>query len=137
MKIKRYAHGEDDFWDLMGSYFASRSVRRELGIPMSSDENHVWFIAMGPESVAGFAAIETQKRGCFLRHVYVKADHREKGLMKKLVQEAVKYAKSISVSAIHVTVAAKLVDFYTENGWSESNTRGQYHTLILKLKEMS
>src|SRR5690606_24791676 len=37
LEIRRYAHGEGDFWYRMGPFLASAAVRRELGAPISSD----------------------------------------------------------------------------------------------------
>ncbi len=134
MKIKTYTHGEGDFWPLMGPFFASREVRKNLGIPMSSDEQHTWLVAVHQEAVVGFTAVEQQKNGCMLRHVYVVPESRHKGLMTKLVQHSVKFVKTSGYGSIRVTVPGELLDFYANSGWEETSTRGQYHNLRLDLE---
>ena len=129
MKIKRYGHGEGDFWSMMGPFFASAKVRRELGGAMSSDENYTWWVAIDDNSqVAGFVAVEIKDNKAVFHHGYVAPDHRDNQVYRSLFLERLKYTKD-RVIKIKVTVAQSNVDIFLENGFVETKRNGQYHVL--------
>lgn len=62
MIIQKFNQEDPDFWLLMGRNFASASIRKELGVSMSSDESYSWLLAMEEGKVVGFCAIAPSKK---------------------------------------------------------------------------
>jgi hypothetical protein len=127
MIIQKFNQEDEDFWRLMGRYFASAKIKRDLGISMSSDESYVWFLALDKGSVVGFCAIVPSKSCCELKHDYVFSD-RGGATHQKVVSEALKYAiktKSLD-KPIKSTVRFSELSFYETLGFLKVSDKGQY-----------
>ena len=74
--IRKLSRGDSDFYQLLGPYFGSRSVAREVGINIYDDKDKEWFAAFKGETLAGFASI----RGKIISDCYVIDCHRRKGM---------------------------------------------------------
>jgi GNAT superfamily N-acetyltransferase len=120
--IQKFNQEDPDFWLLMGRNFASAAIRRELGVPMSSDESYLWLLAMESGKVIGFCAIATNKKGDTIRHLYVVAEKRGQGIGGKLIKKAAS-TKSPKVA----TVSSKCLSLWSRCGFSPTGAeRGQY-----------
>lgn len=127
MRIERYAHGERDFWQVMGPSFVSAKVQRELGVPMTSDEATTWFVVMDGDVVAGFAAVRALKNGVAeLKHAYVFEPYRNQGVYTKLLQARLDFAREAGCTNCRATVAPALQHHYAEAGFHESRRNGRY-----------
>jgi len=125
MKVIRYAHGEKDFWQIMGPCFASAEIRRHLGVPLTSDEGYVWFLAMNGVELSGFAAVKAQKNGiCEFKHAYIFGDYRKNGLYTKLLKARLDYAKEIGCTTCKATVAPALRESTSPPGSPRYKTQG-------------
>ncbi len=135
--IQKYAHGEGDFWQRMGPYFASARVQRELGVRMSSDEAHTWWVAVDEEGeVAGFAAAEAQKNGIVvLRHAWVRPEHRENGIYERLFDRRLADLREAGHTHFRVTTKGEALKLIERKGFEETGGRGSYTTLELKVDE--
>ena len=125
MEIKQYAHGEGDFWCKMGPFFASRQVRNELGIAMSSDESYTWFVAFNGDEVVGFAAVEITGGTAVLRHAYVNPANRANGIYAKMLEARMVSGKG-RASLIKVTANVDSIEHLRGHGFTAVSTRGQY-----------
>lgn len=134
MIIQQYAHGEKDFWQVMGPSFASARVQRELGVPMTSDDDTTWFVAMDGGEVAGFAAVRLAKAGVAeLRHAYVWEPHRQQGLYKQLLDARLQFARQAGCTAARATVAPALQQHYADAGFTETRRQGRYVRFEMRL----
>lgn len=132
MKIKRYKHGEGDFWNLMGPFFASAAVRRELEIAMSSDENYIWFLALDGGAVIGFAALEMNGEVAILRHAYVVPERRANGIYVKILAARLDYAKT-RASLLKVTADPEMTETLKAQGFEVVSHRGKFSMLELRV----
>lgn len=127
MKVEKMVQTDEGFWFLMGPFFASAKVKRELGIAMSSDESYTWFLALDKGEVLGFCAMTKERKGSRLRHVYVVEEHRK----RKVATQVVGVALTMSLKPISLTVKADDVSFYEKMGFSAAGKgRGSYVEMV-------
>lgn len=88
MIIEKMSQSDEGFWILMGPFFASAKVKRDLGIAMSSDESYRWIIALEKGEMVGFVAIVPGK-GCEqVKHLY--STNSDSAVLAKLLKAATK-----------------------------------------------
>lgn len=104
--IREYQHGEGDFWQLMGPFFASATIRRELGRPLSSDENYVWWISLDGGKVTGFGAIRQKRKVVEFCHAYVFPSCRGQGIYREIVRQRLEYCMEHGHDQIRAVVTA-------------------------------
>lgn len=135
MKIVRYRHGEGDFWQRMGPFLVSAAVRRELGVPITSDEETEWWLAIGEDDrTIGFAAARRRKDVCELRHAYVIPEARGKGVYRRLCEARLEACRNSNSRVARCTVNEKSLPIYLELGFKPVSTRGQYTTVEKELE---
>ena len=135
MKIVQYAHGEGDFWQVMGPSFASAKVQRELGVPMTSDESTTWFVAKDGNDVAGFGAVRMLKSGVAeLRHAYVFEPYRQQGIYAQLLDARLQFARQAGATSCRATVAPALQQHYAGAGFTETRLQGRYVHFEMRLE---
>jgi hypothetical protein len=140
IEITRYPHDAEhkrELFGLIGEFCVSLKVRNELGGPISSDENHVWFVATAPDrSVVGFVSVIPQKGGkAKLAHLYLPVIAAWSGgieirLIKACEQEALK----MGAKELHTVDYARREKFYHIHGWRKGAQRGQFITYTKSLK---
>lgn len=130
VQIKQFNQEQPGFWDLMGRYFASAQVQKDLGIPMVSDETHTWFVAVQGDQVLGFAALVPSKKAAQIRRDYVLPEYRDSDLHRQLLAAAIASdmakGRPILGSANPTQVAT-----YKSLGFVEDATVGQYKRMLL------
>lgn len=127
IEIQRYEHGSRGFWQRLGPYFASRDVERELGVSMTSNDAHTWWVATDDGRVVGFAAAEKLKNGInILRHAWVEPEWRGEGIYDQLVDRRLHDLTEAGETDFRVTVSDEGVGRYEDRGFKEARTRGQY-----------
>ena len=113
------------FWDMMGPFFASRAIRKELGAAMSSDENYTWFVARRGEDVAGFLALDASGGRATLRHVYTVPGHRGHGIVRELLDLCEAHAFG-DASLEYLTVVTNNAEMFEKRGYMHTGRRGRY-----------
>ncbi len=78
-EINRLRH---DFYGLMGCFFGSRQVAKEVGINIYDDTDKRWFVAFEGDQVIGFASI----RGRIVSDCYVVPSKRNAGVFRKILK---------------------------------------------------
>lgn len=135
MEIRRYAHGEGDFWYRMGPFLASAAVRRELGAPISSDENTTWWLAIDDaNNTIGFVAAHSRKGVWEFRHDYVVPDARGMDVYRALFRARLEACSQSGASMAKATVNARSLPIYREHGFVPVSQRGQYTVVQKELK---
>lgn len=70
-----------DFYNLMGCFFGSRQVAKEVGINIYDDSDKRWFVAFENGEVIGFASL----RGRLVSDCYVVPSRRKSGVFRGLL----------------------------------------------------
>lgn len=92
-------------FSLIGEYFASASIRREFGRPMSSDDTYTWIITLDGVTVAAFAALRVARNGhAELCHAYTFPMYRCQGINRRLTEMRLDLAQGLGVKAIYTTI---------------------------------
>lgn len=98
----------DEFYKLMGPFFASRSVRKEFGgYPLSNEDEWNWIVAEKENKIIGFVAIEPMKKSFHISSGYVIAEYRRKHIFKELMQHVITFAEE-NKSPITITARQEL-----------------------------
>ena len=126
IEVRQFNQEDKGFWTLMGRWFASAQVKRDLGIAMNSDETYTWFLAFINGELAGFCALVPAKNHTDLKHVYVLPGHEEKGIEKQVVSAAVTAGKK----PFKATVRQEELPFYQKFEFTKVGDRGQYVQIV-------
>lgn len=78
--VEEISRSKPDFYNLMGPFFGSRSVAKEIGINVYDDADKQWFAAFDG-GLIGFASY----RNGVVSDCYVLPQHRNKGVFKCLL----------------------------------------------------
>ena len=88
MKIKKYCHGEGDFWQVMGPMFASEEVyKAQGGYPMFSDSSTVWYLAFEGDELIGWIATQPKANRVNIRFQYLLISDE---IAQKLIETCIK-----------------------------------------------
>lgn len=129
MEYKILSHADKaqrrELFALIGEYFASAAIRRDLGRPMSSDDSYTWIIAMDGDTVAGFSAIRLYKdMVAELVHAYTMPDYRGQGINKAMVDLRMEVAKQLGAKSVHTTIDPNRLSKYP--GFAPKTTKGKW-----------
>lgn len=94
VRIIRVEHGGEFFNDIAMASL-DKSIRKELGYPISSEPNQKWWIALNGNHVLGFCSLVEKKNESYMCHDYVYNYFRGKGIYDKLFKERFEYAVSL------------------------------------------
>lgn len=140
MEVLVFKSSDEELWRLIGRYGFDPKIRKELGGPMSSYEDTVWFVAvdnefadMGRRDVAGFAALKVDKR--MLAHCYVFPQYRGRGLAARLTEARIAKAKELGLGKVNVILGEKAGGIYGRKyGFYRRLTRGKWGTYTLEVE---
>jgi GNAT superfamily N-acetyltransferase len=130
MNLEMMEHSNDELWRLIGRYFASPSIRAELGRPMSSLPGDLWWIAIVDDrSVAGFAALRGKNKKAELRHAYVLPAFRRQGIYTELLKARLAFAHG-KYEMLETTATAASLPLLLKCGFVQRGNRGKYAKLV-------
>ena len=85
IRITRLARGSKRFYALFGPVFGSRAIAKEVGVSAYDDADKVWLAAFDGDAMVGWLSV----RGPVVSDCYVREEHRHRGILTKLLHEAV------------------------------------------------
>ena len=132
MDIVIYEKRSPEFWSLMGPFFASREVRRDIS-SMYDDERYVWILAVEDGKVLGFVAVRPSKSSALLSSLYVREDSRGKGIARALVSAHLAYCREHKLWKVCVTAAPSSRAIMEKHGFRETGVRGNSTTMEVHL----
>ena len=120
----------ESFWQLMGSFFASRSLVRERGDFLYDEENTIWFIVHDEKKVLGFCTLRVFPSKCLLGTNYVVSEYRNQGVFLELEKvrrdliesDFARYVQETVVRKVHLKAAE-------EKGFLVVSRRGSWYVL--------
>ena len=127
--VRLYHHSDGALWTLIGRCFADTGIRRELGAPMASDENHHWLVATLDGKLAAFGGARMRGTTAALRHAYVFPDHRGHGVFSTLLRRGLDLLDERGVNRITTCCTPASRSAHLKAGFIETGIRGQYFLL--------
>ena len=127
--VSLYHHSDDALWPLIGRAFADNRIRRELGAPMASDENHHWLVVTKGRELTAFGGAKVRGNTAALRHAYVYPAHRGRGVFAAMLARGLDLLDEHGVTRISTCCTPMSRDAHLAAGFIETGRRGQYHLM--------
>jgi GNAT superfamily N-acetyltransferase len=123
--ITQYQHGDPEMFRLLGPYFCSKAVHKELGEPIHSDEKTTWFVATEKGRVVGFCSMRNTSKVILYGYGYVDPDYRDRGIFTKLSDARDKVAATLN-KPMKVVVRETRWHHYEKRCWNVATRRGSW-----------
>lgn len=130
------SRGQKDFYTLMGWFFGSRQVAKDLGMPIWDDPNREWVVAIANGKPIACASIEFLKTHgkAVMKSSWVHPDWRGQGIYNRLFEERLKIAQEYGVKVLTATVTEKSYNTHIRHGFKEIGRRGKYRIMRKELE---
>ena len=117
-----------DFYALMGKYFASLDVAKELERQVYNKPKTTWYISTVHDNVVGFASVYDSGKFYFLDNLYIVPLYREIGNASEIVKNIVEDFTDKPIKCIAVNPCA--IRIFENLGFVEDGTNGKYKKYI-------
>jgi GNAT superfamily N-acetyltransferase len=118
------------FWSVMGPFFTSRQVVKELEGPMYNDDNYTWIIAYDKSiEIAGFTSLNAARMGNGIIEctaAYVVAAHRRKGLYRELFRQREMLGFALGATELRGVANATSRNVFVSEGWEVVRMAGKW-----------
>lgn len=129
VKVIQVEHGPE-LWPLLGPFMADKNVHAELGGPICSDPNHLWFVAMDGDHVVGFCGILVTEKAYILHSAYVIRDRRGQGIGSKLATARNRYLATLPVKTVRTVIREDRWSNYEKQGFAIQRKRGEWLCIV-------
>ena len=119
---------DNDFYNILGYFFASKNFRKKLTYPLSNEDDWIWLVAFNKDNnVIGFLSLEPMASGYKIDSIYVLNDYYKiygNRVYNELIEKAIKLSKN-NKKYISATIKKELVvvfekyNFYVTKNKSE------------------
>nr|DAV52478.1 MAG TPA: Chromatin remodeling complex ATPase [Caudoviricetes sp.] len=119
---------DNDFYNILGYFFASKNFRKKLTYPLSNEDDWIWLVAFNKDNnVIGFLSLEPMVIGYKIDSIYVLNDYYKiygNRVYNELIEKAIKLSKN-NKKYISATIKKELVvvfekyNFYVTKNKSE------------------
>lgn len=119
---------DNDFYNILGYFFASKNFRKKLTYPLSNEDDWIWLVAFNKDNnVIGFLSLEPIVSGYKIDSIYVLNDYYKiygNRVYNELIEKAIKLSKN-NKKYISATIKKELVvvfekyNFYVTKNKSE------------------
>lgn len=117
----------EEFYALMGKYFASLDIAKELEQQLYNMPNTEWFIAYS-ESVVGFASVRDCGKYYYLDNLYVVPQQRNTGTATEIVEYIVKHFQDKPIKLIAVNPYS--IRIFERYGFEKDGKNGKWNKYI-------
>lgn len=128
IKVYRSENQGRDFYALMGEYFASLEVAKELERQVYNKPNTTWCVSTIREKVVGFASVYDAGKFYFLDNLYVVPLYRSIGNAREIVKTLVCEFTDKPIKCLAVNPYA--IRIFEDFGFVEGGANGKYKKYI-------
>lgn len=119
-----FTNKDERFYPLMGPFLANREVEKEIGYKLYDDDDKEWFVALEGNKVIGFCYRQKKSKGNYqIGSCYVVKEHRDKGVVKRLLNKAM---DGLSGNVQLTTKSPVLQKVLVKAGFVELGRRGSF-----------
>lgn len=126
---------DEQFYCILGPFFGSRKIAKELGMPIYDDDNRVWFIVFNGGKAIACSSLELKKNKVILKSSWVHSEHRNKGVFDQIFKERLKYIKASGYKKIEGTTTGKSRNTYLRYGFINTRMKGRYYVMEKELTD--
>lgn len=127
--IVRLTRESKDFYCIMGWFFGSRQIARELGMPVYDDDNRVWIVTRHLAEPIACSSIEIKGTRAVIKSAWVAPEHRGKGIYTRMLFERLKIAEESGVKIITATATEASRKALAKCGFEHVGMKGKYYRM--------
>jgi GNAT superfamily N-acetyltransferase len=128
-QVIRRRREDADFYCLMGRFFGSRAIARELGMPLYDDEHRIWFLclnASGQPVACCSLEHKPESLAAQFKSAWVAPEERGQGLYDWLFASRLRLAEQLGVHKITSVTTEKSQHTHERYGFRHVGMRGKY-----------
>lgn len=123
----------DGFFELMGPYFASREIPKELGNGLYDNPKTTWVLCLKHKKLIGFSAVTIGQKHAVFHSQYVVSEERRTGVAAKMDACRMDIAKKAGCTSVRRTIkqdqSLRIKKMFSD-GWYKHRQAGRF--LVLK-----
>lgn len=128
------------FYARVGWLFTNKSIRKELGGPLDSNDDYIWLIVFkaATDDIMAFACLDTGRKigELWFDNAYVFPDYRGEGLHTRLFELRMEIAKTLpNIHSLKGLARPTARMAFEANGFTPISGRGQYRTYEKKVND--
>jgi GNAT superfamily N-acetyltransferase len=125
--IVKMTNKEEGFYSMMGPFFGSRKVAKELGMPLW-DDDRIWIIILDEGKVIGFCSfvIHKSRKKATLKSGYVLDEYRGQGIYNALFKARMNILIDLGVEKLISTTTEKSRKTHERFGFTHTINKGKY-----------
>ena len=112
-----------NFYGIMGKYFASREIGKELGSQVYNERDSLWYLLYDKSHLLGFCSLFQRTNYLILDNVFVRSEYRNRGyatfLIQSVLEDQSKPIKLISQNPVSNHI-------YEKFGFEQIGQRGKW-----------
>lgn len=132
VKVYKGDYKKEDFYSIMGEYFAERKYRKELPY-IINDDTMEWCLFYDENDLIGFSSASVEKNKVSFGNMYVVESYRDKKVWSYMANYLLKEYEGHSLQVI--TNADKLITAWEKRGFKVSGKRGSYSVMRREIKD--
>lgn len=117
----------DEFYAMMGKYFASLDIAKELEQQLYNMPNTEWFVAY-QNCVNGFASVRDCGKHYWLDNLYIIPEYRHKGTATEIIGEIIKECSDKPIKCIAVNPYS--IKIFERFGFEKDGKNGKWTKYI-------
>ncbi|MEB3103110.1 GNAT family N-acetyltransferase [Ferviditalea candida] len=136
VELVRTNRDDPNFYNLIGPFFGSRQVAKDLGMPIWNDPGREWIVALSncvPIACSSIEFLKTPGKAV-MKSGWVHPDWRGQGVYNRMFEERLRIAKERGVKRIIATVTDKSYNTHIRHGFEQIGIKGKYKIMRKELE---
>ena len=119
----------DTFYSMMGQYFASLQIAKELERQVYNKPNTDWFVYSDLGIVFGFASVHHERNNLFIDNLYVLPEHRHEGVATEIIRNIILEYSDGPLPLKCIAINPYAMAIFKKFGFEEVGKIGKYTRL--------
>lgn len=128
IRIFKSENQQEGFYAMMGQYFASLDIAKELERQLYNKPNTTWIISTYKTTVCGFASVCDCGNNYYLDNLYVIPEYRSNRLASEIVEEICEMFNDKPIKCIAANPYS--IRIFEKNGFEKVGNNGKWNKYI-------